>query len=677
VTQKAPSLPRCAALVGPYLSGKTTLLESILHATGVIGRKGSVREGNTVGDATPESRGRQMGTELNVAHTEYLGDTWTFLDCPGSIELLQDAVNAVMAADAAVVVVESGVEKVLTVAPLLKYLGDRQIPHIVFVNKMDTQAGDIREAVQALQSLSSRPLVLRELPIQEGEAIAGLVDLTSERAFKWKADGPSEEIDVPDSVKDWMEESRTQMLEALADFDDSLLERLLEDEVPATPEVFGHLSAAFQEAHIVPVLFGAAEHDNGITRLLKLLRHEAPEPTKTAARLGIESEGEPLAQVFKTVHAQHTGKLSIARVWRGELAEGMTFGGERPSGMFQLLGVKYEKKGKASVGEVVALARMDGVATGDRLAPSAIEKDPNWPTPLPTLYAMAVSAEQRSDEVKLTAGLARLIEEDPSLAYGHNSDTGELLIHGQGDMHLQIAVDRLKHRSGLAVQVRRPQTPYKETIRKPVSQHARHKKQSGGHGQFGDVHLDIKPMPRGEGFQFQDTITGGVVPKQYIPSVEAGVRDYLGRGPLGFPVVDVSVTLTDGQYHSVDSSDMAFRQAAMLGMREGMPKCDPVLLEPIQQVTISVPNEFTSKVQRLISGRRGQILGFGPKEGWTGWDEVQASIPQAETADLINELRSLTLGVGSFTAAFDRLQELSGKLSDDVIAARRKALEEQ
>jgi elongation factor G len=248
-----------------------------------------------------------------------------------------------------------------------------------------------------------------------------------------------------------------------------------------------------------------------------------------------------------------------------------------------------------------------------------------------------------------------------------------MVLRGQGDTHLRIVLDRLQNRNKLEISAQLPQVAYKESIRKTISQHARHKKQSGGHGQFGDVHVEIKPLPRGSGFQFTDSITGGVVPKQYIPSVENGIKEYLSRGPLGFPVVDVAVELTDGQFHAVDSSDQAFKMAGSLAMREGMPKCNPVLLEPIFQIDISTPTEFTSRVQRLISGRRGQILGFEPKVGWKGWDEVSAHIPESETIDMINELRSLSQGTASFEWEFNRLQEFSGKEADDVIAKRAEA----
>jgi elongation factor G len=670
VNTRLPSAPRCAALVGPYLSGKTTLLESILVRTGAVGRKGSVREGNTVGDSTPEARARQMSTEVNVASTSYLGDPWTLIDCPGSVELAQEARNALMVVDLAVVVCEPEPDKALILSPLLRFLDVQKIPHMIFINKMDLGSVEIRRSLEAIQAISSRPLVLREVPIRDGEQVVGFVDIVSERAFRWQPGQSSELIQLPDAVAERELSARTEMLEALADFDDTLLEKLLEDVVPSTDEIYDNLTRDLQQDRIVPVFFGSGEQMFGITRLLKALRHEAPEPRATAERLRIAADGEPCARVFKVVHAAHTGKLTFARVWRGEINDGGTLNGERVSGISRVLGQKSEKQTRAEAGEVVALGRLEGTRIGDMLSPSGAVATGEWPEPLKPLFAVAIRAQQRADEVKLTAALSRLVDEDPSLSYGHDADTSELLLWGQGEMHLAIALDRVRDRAKLPIESTKPQVPYKETIRGSVSQHARHKKQSGGHGEFGDVHVDIAPLPRGTGFTFAETITGGAVPRQYIPAVEAGVREFLNRGPLGFPVVDVAVTLTDGQYHTVDSSEMAFRKAAALAMREGMPKCSPVILEPICKVSIAVPNDFTSRVQRIVSGRRGQILGFESKAGWDGWDEVAVQLPQAEMHGLIVDLRSATLGVGTFEWRFDHLQELTGKPADDVVAQR-------
>ncbi len=668
---------RCAVLVGPYLSGKTTLLESLLFATGAIPRTGTVKDGNTVGDAAPESRARQMSAELSVGETEYLGDKWVFVDCPGSVELVQEAFNALLVADTAVIVCEPSPDKAMMLAPLFRFLDEHDIPHMVFINKMDVAYQPVSAVLEALQAASNRPLVLRQVPIKDGEDITGYVDLVSERAYQYKPGEASDLVSIPESISDEEQTARQQMLESLADFDDTLLEQLLEDVVPPSEEVYQQLTKDLRERLIVPVFLGAAEQDSGVRRLLKALRHEAPSPEETAVRRGITGDGEPVAQVFKTMHAAHSGKLSIVRVLRGTLSDGVTLNGKRIGGLFGLLGNQQKKKMQAVLGDVVALGRMDDVATGDVLTESG-SPPPDiapWPDVLEPVYAMAIAAENRADEVKLTGGLQRLNEEDSSVTYRQEDDTRQLVLLGQGEIHLRIALEKLKNRYNVAAVSARPRVPYKETIRKTVSQHARFKRQTGGHGMFGDVHVDIKPMPRGAGFEFANSIVGGAVPKQYIPAVEAGAKEFIAEGPLGFPVVDISVTLTDGQFHAVDSNEMSFKLAAREAMKEGLPKCNPVLLEPILKVDIDVPADFTNKVHGLISGRRGQILGFNPKEGWQGWDTVSAMMPQSEIHDLIIELRSLTQGVGTYHAAFDHLQELTGRLAEQVVEQNKETAE--
>ena len=669
MTSRTSSGPRVAAIIGPYLSGKTTLLESLLSVSGTVHRKGTAKDGNMTGDSSPEARARHMSTEVNVATTEYLGEHWTFLDCPGSVELGQEALDATSVADTVIVCCEADPEKAVTVGPLLHMLDVRGIPHMLFINKLDQPGPGVRATLNALQELSVHPLVLREIPIREGDTITGHVDLVSERAFRWVEGKPSELVSLPEDLTAREQSARTEMLESLADFDDALLEELLEDVNPPTEEVYRNLTRDLRELLIVPVFFGAGEHDNGVTRIWKALRHETTEVATTARRLGIEDNGPCLA-VCKTVHAGQAGKLSVARILAGSIREGMTLGNERVGGLFRITGARHDRLSTAATGEIVALGRMEGVSTGDVLCESGVERSGPWPKPLKPLFALAVHTRNRGDEVKLSAALTKVCEEDPSLSFGHDPDTGELLLWGQGEMHLKIAVDRLSNRFNILVESERPQVPYKETICKAASRHARQRKQSGGHGEFGDVVIDIKPLPRGTGFSFDDTITGGAVPKQYIPAVEAGVKEFLSSGPLGFKVVDVAVTLTDGQHHAVDSSEMAFRKAAHQAMREGMPDCNPVLLEPVCNVRISLPNGFTSKIQRLVSGRRGQIMGFRAKSDWPGWDEAEAQIPQAEMHDMIIELRSMTQGTGTYEWSFDHLQKLSGKPGEEVVRQR-------
>ena len=668
---------RCIALVGPYLSGKTTLLEAILARTGAITRQGSAAAQNTVGDASEEARHHGMSVELNVATVDFLGDSFTFLDCPGSIEFQADAANALTACDAAVVVCEPDEKKVPALQLILKQLEDRGIPHFLFINKIDKAEARVRDIVPMLQPASTKPLVIRQIPIWENDIVTGFIDLALERAYVYREHAPSEVTDIPAPLADHEKEARFSMLEKLTDYDDELMEQLLEDVPPPRDKVFDDLSKELREGVICPVLLGSAENGHGIFRLLKALRHEVPFVSVTAERLGVEKAAS-CALVLKTFHTAHGGKLSLARILTGTFADGATVHGgsedERISGIFTLMGQEPVKRGEAVASDTVAFGRLDGVKTGDTLTTEKggkVKVDPASVTQ--PVFGLAIAAKEKKDEVKLTAAIAKIIEEDPSISLTHSQDMGEMVLWGQGDMHLRVALERLVRKYGIDASTRPRQIPYKETIRKSVEVRGRHKKQSGGHGQFGDVVVTISPQPRGAGFAFSDKISGGVVPKNYIPSVEIGVKDYLQTGPLGFRVVDVAVCLIDGSYHSVDSSDMAFRQAGRIAMSEGMPQCSPVLLEPVMAVDIAVPSEATAKVNSIVSSRRGQILGFDARSGWPGWDVVQAQIPESEIQNLIVELRSVTAGVGTFNAKFDHLAELTGKVADQVLAQRAKA----
>src|SRR5680860_746672 len=665
---------RCIALVGPYLSGKTTLLESIMARTGAINRQGSTAAKNSVGDASDEARQHGMSVELNVATVDVLGDSFTFLDCPGSIEFQADAANVLTACDAAVVVCEPDEKKVPALQLILKQLEDHGIPHFLFLNKIDKAETRVRDIVPMLQPASTKPLVLRQVPIWESDIVTGFIDLALERAHVYREHAPSEVIDIPVALADREKEARFSMLEKLADYDDELMEQLLEDVPPPRDKVFDDLSKELREGAICPVLIGSAENGHGILRLLKALRHEAPFVESTARRLGVD-KAPSCAFVEKTFHTAHGGKLSLARVLTGTFADGTTvYGGadeERISGVFSVMGQEPIKRGEGHAGDTIAFGRLDSIKTGDTLTEEKGKKiGIETAAVAKPVFGLAIAAKEKKDEVKLTAAIAKIIEEDPSISLTHSQDMGEMVLWGQGEMHLRVALEKLVRKYGIDASTRPRQIPYKETIRKTAEVRGRHKKQSGGHGQFGDVVVTIGPQPRGAGFQFSDKITGGVVPKNYIPSVEIGVRDYLSSGPLGFPVVDVSVCLIDGSYHSVDSSDMAFRQAGRIAMSEGMPQCSPVLLEPIMAVEIAVPSEATAKVNSIVSTRRGQILGFDARPGWTGWDVVEVHLPESEIQNLIVELRSATAGVGTFNAKFDHLAELTGKVADQVLAGR-------
>ncbi|HEY9872012.1 MAG TPA: elongation factor G [Candidatus Obscuribacterales bacterium] len=672
MNEKVISGTRNVAIVGPYLSGKTTLLESLLFVTGAISRKGSVKDGNTVGDNAAEARDRHMSVEVQTACTEYEGVRFTFVDCPGSIEFAQETFNALIGVDAAIVVCEPVSDRVLTLAPLFKFLDDWEIPHLVFINKMDRANNNFMDVLHAIKAVSSRPVIPHQYPIGQGEQLVGFIDLVSEQAYHYHAGAPADPVAMPESLREQEHTARAEMLEALANFDDHLLEELLEEIEPPIEEILQDLKMELGADLIVPVFMGVAEQDYGVRPLLDALVREAPEPSTTAERRGIVLHADaPLAQVIKTYYTPQGGKLSLVRVWKGTLTDGTVLNGVRAGGLYRLIGQQQQSLQEAQAGEIVAVGRLEGIKTGDTLTTAGKQLATELPKAeqMKPVYAMAIAPEKRNDEVKLSSAIAKLLEEDPSLAWEQHGDTHEVILWGQGDIHLQVALDRLRRKYNLPMTTHLPQVPYKETIRKPAAAvHGRYKHQSGGHGQFGDVYLDIKPLARGEGFNFKETIVGGVVPRQYIPGVEMGVREYLGHGPLGFPVVDVAVTLTNGSYHTVDSSEQAFKNAARLAMQTGMVQCQPTLLEPIVSVQVYAPNEFTSKVLQLLSGRRGQILGYTGKSDWPGWDEVSAYLPQAEMHDFIVELRSLTMGVGFFSWQYDHLQEVPDKVAERLLA---------
>ena len=672
---REPAGPRLIAIVGPYQSGKTTLLEALLFRAGATTRQGKAADKSMAGDATTEARAHGMGVEANVAGLTYMGDHFSFIDCPGSIEFSEDAKAVLPVCDAAIVVVDADAKKAPALQLILRELDQMGVPRIVFLNKIDKADSAPRDVLAWMQPASSKPLMLRQLPIWTNGVVSGFVDLALERAHIYQELAESRVVDMPADIADLEKQERFTLLETLADHDDALMEQLLTDMEPPRDQIFKDLKRDVRDGHVTPVLFGSAEHGNGIGRLLKTLRHDVAGVSAVADRLGLVPTVSAVAQIIKTVHSPQGGKLSIARVLAGELADGTVLhdGKDRESrvaGISIFAGVTLTKQPKAIAGQVVALGRLEHAATGQTVSsargacPQLVQRQAST-----HVYGFAVSVADRKDEVKLTSAIARLAEEDPSLRLDHNHETGDMVLWGQGEMHLRVAIEKLASKFGVQANTAPRRIAYRETIRKSVSLRGRHRKQSGGHGQYGDVVVDIAPLPRGSGFQFTDTITGGVVPKTYIPAVEQGVRDWMVKGTLGFPVVDFGVNLSDGSYHDVDSSEMAFKLAARLAMVEGMPQCSPVLLEPIMSISIHVPSDATARANQIVTGHRGQLLGFDARENWPGWDTVMAHMPESELASLIIEIRSATAGVGTFEMSFDHLAELTGRAADVVLAS--------
>ena len=662
----AKTTARNVALVGPSGAGKTTLLESMLFAAGAIGRKGSVAEGTTVGDSSAEARARQMSTEVSAASFSSHGLDFTVLDCPGSVEFVQDAYAAVLGCDAAVVVVEPALERMIAVAPLLQFLDANAIPHLIFINKMDRSEARYTDLLQSLRDLSARPVLPHQYAIGRGDDLVGYVDLISEEAHAFRRGQASDVIPVPAEHLEQEQTARREMLETLADFDDDLMTLLLEDQEPPTELIMRDLRKTLRADQVVPVFLGVADQDMGVRRLIEALAREVPEPDARTEELGLDGDGDTVVQVLKNLYLPHAGKLSLVRIWRGSVKDGTVLSDMRVGGVYRVFGGQQQNVGAAEAGEIVALARLDGARTGAALSSGAAVDLPQPPAVRP-MYAFAVTAANRSDEVKLSGAFAKLTDEDPALQIETERETHQTLLWGQGEIHLRVALDRLKTKYNVEVTPQLPRTPYRETIRKGAQAHGRHKKQSGGHGQFGDVKIEIRPLGRGEGFQFENKVVGGTVPRQFIPAVESGAREHLHRGPLGFPVVDVAISLYDGQFHSVDSNELSFKLATAHALKEGLPQCDPVLLEPILSVTISVPSDYTAKALQLVSGKRDQILGYEAKRNWNGWDEINAQIPQGEMHDLIVTLRSLSQGTGFFEWRYDHLQEVPDRLAQAIV----------
>lgn len=661
---------RAIALVGPAGAGKTSLAEALLHAAGAIHRLGAVEAGTSLGDASPEARARGGSTELNLLRFDWGGDGYVLMDAPGSPSFSADAASALGVADLALVVIGPEPDRAALAEPILRELEARGIPHAIFVNKVDKARGTIDSVLAALQPMSRPPLVARQIPINSGEEVTGFVDLALDRAYRYRPGQPSEQVPIAAELQETESAAHFRMLEHLADHDDYLLEQLLTDQTPDLATVFGDIKRETADGLIVPIFFGSALNGFGVRRLLKALRHDTPSPETTAQRLG---DGRAAAEVFKVSHGNAIGRLALARVFGGTLSEGAELFGpdgkpQRTGSLFAIQGAATTKLAKAGPGEVVGIAKADAIDAGDRLGIGGpVTPAGDARTPPVANSALSIAVKDHKDEVRLSAALNKLVEEDPGLSWDTIEESHETLLHGLSDEHLQVALERLRRRYGVAVNVGQPSVAFRETIRKPASQRGRHKKQSGGHGQYGDVVIELRPLPRGEGFLFEDKITGGVIPRQYIPAVEQGIRDAMLKGPLGCRVVDVAVALVDGSYHSVDSSELAFRTAGRMAMSAALAAASPYLLEPVAHVTIHSPGSATSRITSALSSHRARMLGMAPREGWSRWETIEALIPEAELRAFGTELRSYSQGMASYEAKHDHLAEVNEKLAQTIV----------
>jgi elongation factor G len=640
---------RAFTILGPSQSGKTTLAEAM---AGLEGRPATAR----IGDIT-------------LRTFRYLGEDWASLDIPGGADHLPAAAQALAASDAAVLCVPPDPDAAPLAAPCLRLAEESGVPVFLFINRMDQAQSRIRDTVAALQSYAAHAIVLRQVPIREDGHVTGAVDLISERAWHYEEGRPSSLVQIPDDLRDREQEARTELLEHLADFDDALLEQLIEDKSPPAESVYALVANLHRHNDIMAAYLGAASHMNGVNRLMKSLRHEAPAPGESLARLGLGTGVVALGVAAD--QRKHLGKSVLLRCLGGGLAQGGTLGGGTV-GTLQTPG-GAGLPGPLAPGAFALALRSDQLDRGRAFTPDEAFDLAPWSRGAPPALRRILTPAQDKDDARLSAAVARLAAVDPGLATWQDESTGHVTAGFQGPMHLRATLDRLASDFGVEAKAAPVPPTYRETIRGTVTRQHRHRKQTGGAGQFAEVHLTLRPLPRGEGFRFEETVKGGTVPRNYIPAVEAGARDAMVSGPHGFPVVDVAVTLTDGKAHAVDSSDHAFRLAAAACVREALREAGPVILQPIDRVAIHLPSVYSGALVGLVSSLRGQVQGFEAHPSARGWDVFRALVPAAAQDELFQSLGGLAQGTAWYERALDHHEELHAEEAERVRKGRAEA----
>lgn len=631
-------------VLGPSHSGKSTLVEALA--------------------GLEESPGKRLDIP-GVAAVQgfgFMGEDWAAIDIAGGTENLAPVGAALAASDAAVLCVPADAEAAVLAAPHLRLIEEAGIPAIVFVNRVDAAQSRMSEIVAALQTWSRRPIVLREVPIRDGETIVGMVDLVSERAWKFQEGKPSVLIEMPDAIRGREEEARAELLESYADFDDALLEELIEDKAVMPDEVYEVATRTLREHALVPAFLGSAVNRNGINRLMKSLRHEAPGVEVARARLN----NAPVAVGVLGDVVKHLGKTVLVRALSKPVAASGPLGGGNVGSITDLDGKSALNTLKP--GMIGLTVKSDHLSAGRGFTASATALLPGWARPHNSAYRRIVTPVHEKDDARLSGALERLTEIDPGLQVTPDETSGHPVLATQGPLHLRRLVQKLAQDFSIEVEEAPVPPALRETIRRGTEVHHRHRKQSGGAGQFADVVIEIRPEARGTGFAFSNTVKGGAVPRNYIPAVEAGAVEALAEGPQGFAVVDVSVELKDGKSHSVDSSDFAFRTAGKNAVKEALAELGTVVLQPIMKVDIHVPSVFSGNLVPLVSGLKGQVLGFEAHARAAGWDVFQTLLPMASEDELFNALAAATRGTAWFTSAFDHYQEARRDEIADLVA---------
>jgi elongation factor G len=685
---------RNVGIVGQGGSGKTSLADAIIFNAGATNRLGRVDDGTSLFDFEPEEERRKISLTTAFHHAPWKKHELTIVDTPGYANFLPDALSCMRACTSAVFVMEAATGALKVEAERIWARAEQlKLPRLAFITKMDRDNADFESPVQEAEKILQAKLVPIQLPIGSADQFRGVIDLIRMRALIGQPDGSVKEEDIPGDLVSAAEAAREKLLESAAETNDALLEKYLESGTLSGEELQQALREGTRECRFVPTLYGAGSKNIGVPPLLDAIVELFPSPAELGAvtgespRSGEAVERAPAtaapfsAFVFKTIVDPFAGKLSIFRVYSGQVHSDSTVLNvnketkERLGHLLKLEGKKQQAVARLVAGEIGAVAKLKETDAGDTLAD---EKDPirySEPLSFPSAISFAIEPKSKGDEEKATQALLRLVEEDPTLHMERDAQTKEIILSGVGQLHIEVAVERLKRKYGVEVDLKAPKVPYKETIKGRAEAQGKYKKQSGGRGQYGDCWLKVEPLPRGSGFEFVDDIVGGVIPRQYIPAVEKGVRDAMAGGTVaGYPMVDVKVSVYDGSHHAVDSSEMAFKIAGSMGFKNAVANAKPVLLEPIMSMEIAVPDDCMGDVIGDLNSRRGKVLGVDPKPNG---QVIRAHVPMAEVLRYSPDLRSITSGRGSFTMEFSHYEEVPPHLTEKIVkeAEARKAAE--
>ncbi|MBL0716400.1 MAG: elongation factor G [Desulfosarcina sp.] len=674
---------RNVAFVAHNGAGKTSLAEVMLFKAGITTRIGRVEDGNTALDFEPEELKRTSSISTGIHQLQWKKNTVTILDTPGDQNFFTDTKNCMQAVDSALFVIDA-IDGVRVQAEQgWEFAEAFNLPVAIFINKMDKERADFRQAFEDVKNSLVKPKpILIQLPIGSEADFKGVVDLISGKAYVYD-DGQVAQVEVPDDLKDTVESEMETLLENIAEADDALIERYLEGETISGEELNAALCKGVNERIFTPVLFGSATANIGVDNLMNFLATVMPTPLDRGGKIGTDLDGKEQitrlpeadapfsAFVFKTVADPYSGRLSIFRIVSGTLGSDGNFynatkeSKERFNQLLTIAGKEQKSIDGAGPGSIVAVAKLKDTTTGNTLCADNEKILFAFAEPLPPLISFALESKSKGDEDKIYISLNKLLEEDSGLNLDRNSETNEIILSGRGQVHIEATIEKMRRKFGVDVHLKIPKVPYRETVKKKVRVQGKHKKQTGGHGQYGDCWIQLEPLSRGAGFEFVDAIVGGAIPKTYIPAVEKGIVESARKGVLaGFPTVDFKVTLDDGSFHAVDSSEMAFKVAGSLAFKKAIADAHPVLLEPIMEVTVTTPDEYMGDIMGDLNGRRGRVLGM---ENVGKYQQIKAHVPLAEFQTYAPDMRSMTGGRGVYSMGFSHYDEVPAQIAEKVI----------